>query len=769
MNAESSLVRSGSRWGAALAFVAVLLAGGSWPADAGSTERWERSGATFRTGTFEGLALAPDGRLVVGPARKTLARPEVAVIWDVALDAAHVYAATGESAGLLVVLRDGGAEPFPIALGDRPEVMALALDHEGTLWAATGPRGVLWRVDVAARSATEVARLEAQYVWDLVVGSRGALWVATGMPGTIVRVDPADGSTDVVWTSSEPHVRCLTLAADGTLYAGTAGSGLVFAIRDGRGFVLHDSLRAETAAIALADDGALWAAFAGKPGGAEAGGTGEPPRRKEEKAGFSESVTVRARAEGEKGEGKQGKDASEVKTAGRLPAGGGAVVRIRLDSGEVEEIWSDRKTTPMALVPAGQGRMFVATAGPARVLWLAPGAGEGWLVELPETRAVSALADADGTIVLGTSDPAGLVLLGPAGPGGEPARWTSDVLDTKTPTRFGIVRAITPERAAGTLRVLVRAGNTSEPDDGWTSWIPVVGAAGPPSRGGGRADVPRARFLQVRLEADPGRSDLSVDRVEVFYRPANRAPRITEVSVQPPGVAWRPVPPSDVTSGARPVVGLPQPPESARAASRNGKKGWRPKKAFEVGARTITWSAEDPDGDPLVFRVEYCLDTGAPCGAWHPLAEDLDRTFHSFDQRALPDGVYRFRIVATDARGNALGEAANDSRVSGPVLVDNTPPTIAELSARRVAEGQLQVTFRAHDGDGRLARAEIAADPGTWRALVSDDGVIDGPVETFSVLVGAAEPEGPVLVRVVDASGNTATARVTPSGPETGR
>ncbi|RMF74602.1 MAG: hypothetical protein D6738_05925 [Acidobacteria bacterium] len=728
---------------------------------ASSTERWVREGATLRAGTFEGMALAPDGTLVPGPARRTLIRPEVAVIWDVAVSEGTVHVAAGESAGLLVVPRTGG-EARTLRLDDRPEVMALAAAPDGRVYAATGPEGSIWEIPAGEGEPRRVARLDAMFVWDLAVGQDGVLWAATGMPGTVTRVDIADGSSVVVWRGGEPHVRCLALDADGTVFAGTAGAGLVVRLDGaGRAFVVHDSLRPETVDLAFAGDGALWAAFAGAPGRAESGGTGEPPRRKEEASGFSESVTVRARAEGEEGgeESAKGKKPSDEPAAGRLPAGGGVIVRLPAD-GEPAEAWSDAKTTPMRLLPAGRDGMYVATARPARVLWLAPGGDEGWLAELPETRTASALAGGPDAFAVATSDPAAVLLFTRGGRRDTPPAWISDVLDTKTRTRFGAVRVIVPAEDADAIRALVRVGNTSEPDAGWSEWIPVPDAATPPTGAGGRVDLPRARFLQARIEADPARTGVGVARLELFYRPANRPPRITEIGVEPPGVAWRPVPPSDVTGGNRPIVELPAPPGVEASLRSNAKKGWRSKKAFEVGARTLTWAAEDPDGDPLIYRVEYCADSGTPCTDWQSLADDLERTFHSFDQRALPDGVYRFRVVASDAPGNALGEQKHAVRVSGPVLVDNTPPEIAEARAHSLGEGRVQVTFRAVDPRGRLARADVATAPDDWLQVVSDDGVVDGPEESFSLTLEQVDESGTLLLRVVDAAGNVTTRRL---------
>jgi hypothetical protein len=66
---------------------------------------------------------------------------------------------------------------------------------------------------------------------------------------------------------------------------------------------------------------------------------------------------------------------------------------------------------------------------------------------------------------------------------------------------------------------------------------------------------------------------------------------------------------------------------------------------------------------------------------------------------------------------------------------------------------------------GRLTKAEISREPGAFVALGAVDGVGDGAVETW---VGVLPPagtsregkSGELLVRVVDAAGNSATQRI---------
>ncbi len=729
-------------------------------AHAVSTDEWERHGRTFRVGTLEGMLVSPDGLLMPGPARRTLPAPEGAVVWDALLVGEHVVVAASEGRGLLVHPA-GGGEARKIVSPDARDVMALAVDAKGRVYAATGPGGAVYRVELAEGRFEELYRPEARYVWSIVPMDGGALALATGLPGEVLRLDPKRKSAERLWRVADAHVRSLVFAG-GRLVAGTAGSGWLVELdakKETPGFVLWDSKRPEVVALAAEADGTIWAAFSGAPGKAESGGTGERTRKEEPKAEAATTITVRASAEGSGSSTAAGGQAEQKKAkAPRLPAGGGALVRLAPGEQPVE-VWKDKRETPLDLdVVDGLG-LLMAVGNPARIWWLDHEGRDGWWDESPQSKAISALASDGERVLAAASNPAGLRLYG--GTPEKAVRWTSDVLDTGSHTRFGHVQAVVPERSAAAVRVFARAGNTSEPGFGWTAWTAVEGAASGPRADGARAELPAARFLQIKVEAEGAASRaFGISRVSARYRGVNRPPRVESVHAEPVGVAYRPLPPAAMTSGEMPVVPAPRSTAVRRAVG--GKStAWRSKKVFEAGALTLTWSAADPDADTLSYRLELCADDGGGCDTWRELARGLKREFYSFDSRTLEDGVYRFRVVASDAGDNAAGEGREGRAESAPVRVDHTAPEIAEFAVSHDA-GAITVRVVARDAGGRLVRAEAAVDSGPWKPLAAADGVIDSATETFGARIRSEAPPRSVSIRVADEAGNVTTRRSAP-------
>ena len=91
----------------------------------------------------------------------------------------------------------------------------------------------------------------------------------------------------------------------------------------------------------------------------------------------------------------------------------------------------------------------------------------------------------------------------------------------------------------------------------------------------------------------------------------------------------------------------------------------------------------------------------------------------TIDSDALADGRYYFLVRVDDAGVNPADRALKAEKISGPVLVDHTPPRIA-LTAATTRE---EVHFEAEDLGSELTTAEYAIDAGEWRPLNADDGI----------------------------------------------
>ncbi|MFN7966935.1 MAG: hypothetical protein U0V87_14730 [Acidobacteriota bacterium] len=730
----------------------LLMSTFSWSA---TTQTIKREGIALRAGSLAGMAISPAGSLVPRVAASVLDRPSVPVLWDMVAIGNDLYAGGGEGTGVWRIGSTGPAEPIPLPKQEA-DVFALLAGKNGDLYVASGPDGAVYRLDTKSRRYEEMFRPKSSYIWDLAWAPDGALLVATGMPARVYKLTPKAGaSAQTIYESRESHIKSLCVTRSGRIIAGTASSGWVLEL-DGKskGFVLADGDRSEVTSIVEDPRGALWAAFSG-PVSVAAASVAKP---RAESNAASEVITVTAEASSEGKDEKSEKPAASSRPV-ELPGGGGVVLRLR-PGAEPEVAWSDEKETPLDLEPLEAGGLLIAVANPARVWWLDDQLRRGWWELREESRATTAIAKRGDGLAIAYGNPAALVSYGPGL--SQPSRWTSEVLDAKTRATIGRLRAQVDAANAAHVTLLVRCGNTLEPGDGWTDWIVATGAAGPSGSDGGAAvGLPKSRYFQLRVEADAAASrTLSIDLVSASYRGSNRTPVVDAVDVQPAGVAYRAMPPSAVSSGDMPVVPVPRGIDAERALG-DSASAWRSKRVYEADAVTVTWQGSDPDGDAVRYRVEYCRSSASGCAPWVVLARDLETQFYSFDGRWLQDGVYRFRVTASDGIGNPAAEALSADAISEEALIDHSAPAIDPLQAVRRKDGSVEVSFTASDPGGRIVRGEVSAAPGAWNMLVATDGVDDGAQERYLGVIEVPDSEFQIEVRAVDAAGNV-TTRVTP-------
>jgi hypothetical protein len=88
--------------------------------------------------------------------------------------------------------------------------------------------------------------------------------------------------------------------------------------------------------------------------------------------------------------------------------------------------------------------------------------------------------------------------------------------------------------------------------------------------------------------------------------------------------------------------------------SPNGGESWS-------GQKTITWTANDADGDPLAYFIEYTPNNSD----WYPLSTDITTTNFIWDTSYSPGGTSaRIRVIASDGVNTGQDESNGTFRVT---------------------------------------------------------------------------------------------------------
>ena len=710
----------------------------------------------FVKGKFDGVSLGRDGRLSLAPKLDTLFTSEQPVIWSVvtAPDGA-LYAATGHRGRVFRIEQNGTSKLVWTA--DRPEVFAIAVDKAGVLFAASSPDGKIYRIENG--KAAEYFDPKTKYIWSLAIAADGTLYAGTGDDGRVFRITGA-GKGEPYYVTGQGNVTGLMIDAQGRLLAGTEPNGILYRITaKDKAFALYDSNLPEIRAVSPNADGSVYAVALGGSLEKKAQSIQAIQQQQDTTPTMTTSITVTAAAGGdikpvppspakpaEQAQTPQVTTATAVATD-TTPVEKSAIYRINADN-TVDTLWSSKEENVYDILAGRDGQIYFGTDASGRIYRLTPDRKLTLVAETNESQATR-LVEWRGALLAATGNMGKIYRLEGAGAGGT---YESPVFDAGSVAQWGRLRW-QGENGAGSVAMRTRSGNSLRPDATWSEWSA-------PLPQGAQIASPNARFLQY--EAKLSGTGVSLENVTAAYLPQNNPPVIRAITV------LTTVTPAGSLSGTGAKAGstasLASTPYSVTVTDTGDatpvSSTGTPTQTLSRAAQqqlNISWQADDPDGDKLVYELDF---RGEGERDWIPLKRDLHEASYTIDGDALADGRYYFRVTASDRESNPPANAKETELVSSPVLIDNTPPVIRVQPVKRTGAG-VDVSFDAQDAASAIRRAEYALDAGVWTPIAPVDGILDSQAETFRLHIDTV-PAGEhlLVIRVADSGGNTGLAKV---------
>jgi hypothetical protein len=648
---------------------------------------------------FENVSIQRQGTITLAPSLRATGLDDAAAVWQTAADrGGTIYAATGNQGRLYRIpppsLVRRPSSPELVFEAGAGEILALAADPAGTIYFGTTPDGKVYRIRPGGKPEL-LCSTGQSYIFSLLAApststsTSASVYAATGEHGKLLRIS-ATGKAEEVFTAQQAHLTTLAWLVPGKeLLVGTSPDGIVYRLSFTAGAarpvvsVIYDTPLNEVRALATDAAGRVYI-------GANAGRDTD-----------SDSID--------------------------------AGVFLIDRSGVCRWLWPapDSLVFALALTDSPEpSRLLVATGNEGMVYELDTLGRVSVRYRLKETQALC-LTPLRGRLWIGTGNPGKLYEAGSAY--ADSGFLTSAPHDCATPARFGALsfRASVP---AGTgLSFETRSGNSEKPDSTWSQW-----SASAPD-----ITSPPRRFIQWRARFRTSFPNLTpeLQQVDVYYRTANLAPVVKKLDVSQPSL-------DDAVKGAN-----------------------KP-------SRQVTWEATDPDSDSLSFELFF---RGESEKSWQKVGRDVTDSRYDLDTRALPDGWYELKLVASDEPTEPVGAALTAEQVSRPFLVDNTAPTVAGLKAQvlsasgspiasrqsPIADYRLcRISFSAQDALSPIAAARVSVNAGDWLTLDPQDHVFDSGTERFSADVRLPSSvlglqSFVVSVWVADAQGNVGAARTT--------
>jgi hypothetical protein len=237
---------------AALAVAAVWIS--SAPAHAVGTRSFQlQSLDDFKGGDLTGVSVDENGNVRAGLRLGSIPVADASSVWSsVALSDGSVLLGTGSEGKVFKV---SGGKASLVATTGQMAVSAMAVGGDGTVYAGTFPDGKIFKINPKGTGAAAelfVTLKDAEDVWSLAWDKKTkALFAATGPKGGLYRIDPS-GRAQVYFKSEESHLVSVAVADDGTVYTGSNGKALLYKLTGaGRATVLYDFATDDVKAIVV--------------------------------------------------------------------------------------------------------------------------------------------------------------------------------------------------------------------------------------------------------------------------------------------------------------------------------------------------------------------------------------------------------------------------------------------------------------------------------------------------------------------------------------
>lgn len=598
-------------------------------------------------------------------------------------------------------------------------IFAMAIDVSGRLIAGiSGRRSRLCRLE-AGEMKTIYEPNDARYIFAIEVVDDGDIFLGTGPEGKVYRLNSFGAEPQLFYDSIDKNVLSLADGGDGFIYAGTDTRGLVYRIetKSGTATVLYDSEQEEITALLFmdsADDGCLYAS------GTSAGIVGMQKRfaMQSPAAGRPEPVLGGGNSTG-KGDGtrklqiantkKKADDGPSVPTPPAVrpaaPGNASSVYRISKD-GFVTKVFNE----PVVLfsLTEQEGRLLVGTGNDGRVFVIEPGLEEQTIVyDDQQASQITAVVASGEDVYLGTANPAKLIKLKKVF--AAEGTYTSDLIDASQPARWGKLQIDADIPKGCKVLMASRSGNVGDVNDPtFSAWTQLVEMTGPAELG-----CPLGRFCQYKLilQSDDGKSSPLIREVAVAHIVPNLAPRVEEVAVS------------------------------------------RIEAPDKKGMFKISYKSRDDNKDKLIYRIDFRKTERT---GWIELKDKVEKDDFEWDGRSVEDGRYEIRVTASDERSNSTETKLTGSRISEPVVVDNTGPVIKEYTLTKDNE-QVALRLKVSDQLSAIGQLDYSVDSNVeWMGTIPDDFVYDTTEEDFTIVIeGLAAGEHIITVRVKDDVGNT--------------
>jgi hypothetical protein len=609
-------------------------------------------------------------------------------------------------------------------------IFAMATDVSGRLLAGISGKGCRLCRFEGEKTETIFEPEDAKYIFAIVLDEGGNIYLGTGPEGKIYKLNSLGKKPQMIYDSRDKNILSLAVGKDGCIYAGSDTRGLVYKIhsRTNKVTVLYDSEQPEITALLSTEssesDMNLYAAatsakivqtqtqFAATTLTSTSAGRPEPQDESEEQLNSNKGDRKLEIANTQAASEAKPPTRQPPVRKGAKPAQASHIYKITGD-GFVTDVFGEAAV--FFCLAEKDGKLLVGTGNNANLYSVDPAMEQQVVIYEDEQAAqITAIAISSQTVYLGTANPAKLLTLG-SGFASE-GTYISDLIDAGQPATWGKLQLEADIPQGCKVLVSARSGNVQDVNDPtFSEWSEPAEITEPI-----QLKCPLGRFCQYKLilQSQYGTDSPLIREIAVACTVPNLAPQIESVTAS------------------------------------------RVKGAGKEGVFKISFAAKDDNDDKLVYKIDF---RKIGWTNWIQMKDELEASSYEWDGKTVEDGRYEIRVTASDARSNTTLTELTGSRISEPVVVDNTGPVVEsmKITSSLKDNGKYRVLgIEVADELSAISKLEYTIDSNDdWISTVPDDLVYDTTNENFTIRINAEEdlPKGDhvITVKVSDANDNT--------------
>ena len=641
----------------------------------------------YNNGTYNGIMLTEQGSLILAPIIEKDGAIEGKFIWKIynSSDGSMYAAISGDGAELYK--REVGESDFNLFVKSTNEsaFTSVISDNSGNIYASTAPYARIIKYDKLGNEIWS-KNVDDTYIWDMKFDNNGNLYAAAGGNNARVLKISSNGNITEILKTEEQHAMSLYFdSKNNKLYIGTAGRGLVLSV--------DLSTNLENPSYKTVYDTAqneVYAITMDNIGNLYFGTATREPSY----------LILPSIIDG----GKSADDSAKEFRNSLYKAD---------TNGTVQRLFFLNQTLVFALSSDIDNNIYFITGDNADIYKINGNDGLLSYIGGLENKTLSTFSATKDGLYFAISKTGEIYKMQNGNP--SEGSFISDTLDLKLLSKLGSLKAMTTIPDGSDISFEVRTGNVARVDNTWSDFTKVSED--------GKINAPDGRFLQFKITMkNSNANEKSVpvlSSMDFTYIENNLPP--------------------DVLNGGLTTYYKQQNDSSETTKSPQ----------LEENETMIYWKGSDPNGDKLIYDLEYRLKGEKN---YRKLANNLETPYFRFKSYLMPSGIYDFRITASDRFDNPIDLSKTKTLEVLNIKYDNDSPEIFDFAVKTEGNKRI-ITFRAEDKLSFLKTVRYSTITEEWHYILPDDKVLDSMSENFTIII-EDEEAGSITIEVLDTEGN---------------